>query len=163
EALASYEKALAIKPDSQGGLFNRGMLHLRLGQGKEGWEGNEHLWDEKSANTRPTLHVPQWNSDTLDARSVLVHVDKALAVSIQCIRYLVLLGRLTEAVIFLAPNPLVRLFKPLAGRVRLVTEFNPDDKYDFRCALLSLPHRFKTVVSSVTDAVPYLSAEPDSV
>jgi tetratricopeptide (TPR) repeat protein len=163
EAFASHEKVLAIKPDHQGALFNRGMLYLRLGQWREGWEGYEHRWDENSAKTRPALHVPEWGSESLDGRSILVHSEQGFGDSIQFIRYLEPLSRVTNHVTFFAPKQLVRLFQPFADRVRLISDLDSNDQYDFRCALLSLPHRFQTDVTNVPNSVPYLSAEPDRV
>jgi tetratricopeptide (TPR) repeat protein len=163
EALASYDKALALKPDFRDAWFSRGLLLLRLGQFAPGWEGYEHRWDAASNSTRPARKIPEWTSESLEGRSILIYSEQGLGDSIQFVRYLDLVKDVAGRVTFFAPKQLVRLYKPFADRVELTTELSSEEGFDFRCALLSLPHRLKTELSNIPRAVPYLFAEEELV
>jgi hypothetical protein len=66
-------------------------------------------------------------------------------------------------VTFFAPAKLIRLLRPLTPQIFLADSVVGLPHFDFRCAVMSLPYRFGTEVSSIPNEVPYLSAEKDLV
>jgi tetratricopeptide (TPR) repeat protein len=163
DALASYERAIALNPNERDAWFGRGLLLLRLGEFAAGWDGYEHRWDAAAKATRPAPKIPEWSSESLEGRSILIYSEQGLGDSIQFVRYVDLVKSLAGEVIYFAPKQLVRLYKPFADRVRLTTELSSEETFDFRCALMSLPHRLKSDLSNIPRAVPYLFAEEELV
>jgi hypothetical protein len=76
------------------------------------------------------------------------------------VRYLPLLAERKCKITFLAPTELVRLLRPSIQPVEIIDVLNVEG-IDFQVALMSLPHRFNTVLASIPGKVPYLQAEPE--
>src|SRR5262249_53816454 len=71
--------------------------------------------------------------------------------------------RMGAKVTFLCHPNLLGLFKPFAAEMELIALTGGDRRFDFQCALMSLPHRLGTEVSSVPLNVPYVFADPSRV
>jgi hypothetical protein len=81
---------------------------------------------------------------------------------IQFARYLPLLRQAGASVSFLLSLQLARLLRSVTAGVTIISELKSADAFDFQCALMSLPHWFRTDLGSVP-AVPFLSAEEELV
>jgi len=157
EALASYDKAVMLQPDYAEAFSNRGLLHLLLGSYKNGWEDYE--WRGKIPRVPPSIGSAIWRDQDLTGRHLFVSTEQGLGDTIQFARYLPLLVERKAKVTFLPPPNLIRLLRPLAVGLRIVTSIGELETFDFHCALLDLPLRFKTDLSSIPAKVPYLRAE----
>src|SRR5262249_30648464 len=62
-------------------------------------------------------------------------------------------------VTFVAPAKLVRLLRSITPQIDIVASIEDRERFDFQCALMSLPLRFGTEFSSIPNRVPYLCAE----
>jgi hypothetical protein len=51
------------------------------------------------------------------------------------------------------------LLRPLACGIEITSSIDPEQKFDFQCALMSLPHRLGTNLASIPNSIPYLHAE----
>ena len=60
---------------------------------------------------------------------------------------------------FLCHPTLVRLFQPFAADMEVTSSVEGARRFDFQCALMSLPDRFGTEIGNVPSAVPYVFAE----
>jgi len=158
EALASYDRAIALKPDYARSLANRAICKLRLGRFIEGWADYE--WRRDAAmfhGQRPDF--PIWNGERLEGRRLLILSEQGLGDVIQFVRYLPLLAQHRCEVTFLAPANLIRLLRSVANGIEIVSALGGGRTFDFQCALLSLPHRFGTDLTSIPSSIPYLQAE----
>ncbi len=160
EALASYDKALAIRPDYADALFNRGLSALLMGDFSAGWRGYEYRWDRKNAEARKLLApYPNWKGEDIREKRIIVYEEQGLGDIIQFSRFLTQLVALNAEVTFLLRSTMHRLLSVSAPSVRLVAAPPKGEDFDFQCALMSLPGAFGTSCENLPSSVPYLFAE----
>ena len=158
EALASYDKAIALKPDYADGFMNRALCRLLVGRYIEGWNDYEWRWDATDwPSKRPNF--ANWHGEDLEGRRLLVFSEQGLGDTIQFARYLPLLARNRCQITFVTIAKLTRLLRPLTSGIEVISTLGAERKFDFQCALMSLPHRFGTDLASIPNSVPYLRAE----
>jgi len=164
EAFAAYDKAIATKPGYAEGHYHRGSALLLHGRFEEGWRDFERRWETADRGfDRPVLHAEPWRGEDLKGRSIIVYSEQGLGDAIQFARFLPRLVARGARVTFLCHAVLVRLFRPLAGDME-ITAFSPADaKFDYQCALMSLPERFGIALDDLPGPVPYLFAEASLV
>ena len=160
EALASYDQAIALRPDYAEAFKSRAHCRLLAGQYKDGWQDHEWRWDTKEfPSKRPNMNAPPWRGEEVRGRRLLVFAEQGLGDVIQFVRYLPLLVERQAKVTLLTTTKLFRLLRPLAMNMEVIGATKENDSYDFQCALMSLPLRFNTDLSSIPNKVPYLAAE----
>jgi len=164
EALTGYDRAIALKPRYVIALNNRAQTRLLLGKFDEGWRDYEARLELKDQG-RPELNLPHWKGESLKGRNILIHGEQGLGDVIQFCRYVPLLAeREADARVTLAVRPnLIGLLQRLKGNFQLLSSPGPDDRFELQCALLSLPLRFGTDLTTIPAATPYLSADPAPV
>jgi tetratricopeptide (TPR) repeat protein len=165
EALASYDRALALDPDLHETFFHRGTCKLSLGRMPEGWADYEFVRKTKKyAWQRPAVTAPDWSGENLNGRTILIFAEQGQGDVFQLFRYLPVLVSRGASVTFLVPERLIRVLTGLKGGVRLESQLDPSEHFDFQLPLMSLPHRFGTTLDTIPSASgPYLSAEPARV
>ena len=86
ESVASYERALEVKPDNPQVRMSRALCWLQMGDFERGWA--EYEWRLKCKEfSIPAFRQPLWDGSPLDGRSILLYADHGLGDSIQFIRY----------------------------------------------------------------------------
>jgi tetratricopeptide (TPR) repeat protein len=162
DALASYDRAIAIRPDYPEALVARGLCKLAMGLFDTGWRDFEHRWQVKShPPLRAPTDAPLWTGEDPAGRSILVCSERGLGDVIQFSRYIPLLSQRGARVTFLVPASLRRLLDSLPATVRVTSEVAASDRFDFHCALLSLPHRLGTAERDLPLAIPYLAVDAE--
>jgi tetratricopeptide (TPR) repeat protein len=162
DALAGYDKAIALEPDFATAYFNRARGNLIVGRYKQGWKDYEWRWQAKHfPSRRPDLKVPDWQGENLSGRRLLVYGEQGLGDTIQFARYLPLLAQLGGKITFLTLEKLTRLFRQSIPSVNIISTLDQLHAIDAQVALISLPYRFDTDLSSVPNIVPYLHAEAE--
>ncbi len=159
EAKRDFEQALAMNPDLMEGRSNLGALQLLLGDFEQGWEGYEYrrIAGER-AKAEATTRWPVWNGEDIAGKTLLVLQEAAHGDAIMLARYLPMIAALgADATVECLPR-MLPLLSQLRG-VRLVTEIDPAERYDFQVHLFSLPRAFKTRLDSVPSPVAYLKAD----
>jgi tetratricopeptide (TPR) repeat protein len=160
EALACAGKALVLKPGHARAINFRSGIELLLGRFAEGWADHEWRWKVKECTSRkPALAAPEWQGEDLKGRSILIYMEQGLGDTMQFARYLPLLVKRGAKVTFSASRNLHRLLRPLGEGIETVGAIKPSHKFDFQCALMSLPLHFRTDLSSIPADIPYLHAE----
>lgn len=161
EALESYGKAIAIQPDHASAHVNRGLVHLRMGQFQQGWADYEWRWQDVHGwviKEKRNFVQPQWKGELpVAGKSILLHSEQGYGDTIQFCRYAEQVSDLGARVILEVPRALSSLLASLRGVAQIVTHGDPLPPFDFYCPLLSLPFAFRTTVSSIPAAVPYLA------
>lgn len=160
EAIPAYDAALAADPKSAEAHYHRGSALLLHGRFKDGWRDFEYRWDvaERSVD-RPELSAPEWRGEALAGKSIIVFSEQGLGDTIQFVRFLPLLVRAGAKVTFLCHPNLIRLFRPFAGTAELIGACDARRRFDFQCALMSVPHHLGVALADVPNEVPYLFPE----
>ncbi|WOJ91308.1 tetratricopeptide repeat protein [Methylocapsa polymorpha] len=164
EALVCFNEALEHKPAYSDARNNRAGALLLKGRLTEGFEDFESRWDRSNAPPRPFIQgPPQWNGENVQGKRIIVWDEQGLGDLIQFSRYL---PRLIEAgadVTLLCRRNMRRLLRSLPKPVRFIDAIDPNEKFDFQSALLSLPRGFGTTLDTIPAQAPYLYAEPDLI
>src|SRR5262249_28406189 len=96
--------------------------------------------------------------EALAGKSIVVYSEQGLGGTIQFARFLPDVARRGAKLTFLCHSNLMRLFRPFERQMEVVGSVEPGRRFDFQCALMSLPDRLNKPVP-VPDAAPYLFAE----
>ena len=162
DALASYDRAIALRPNYPEALAARGMCKLAMGDFATGWRDYESRW---RVPAHPALHAPTdaplWSGEDLGDRSILVCSERGLGDVIQFCRLVPLLVARGARVTFLVPPTLQRIFADLPRTVRVTSAVAGSDRFDFHCALMSLPYRLGVVPADNPLPIPYLAIDTD--
>jgi Flp pilus assembly protein TadD len=163
EALEHYNRALTHDPACRRALDRKSLALLALGDYREGWKlyetGLGHL-DMRGHN--PFASVKPWDGEPAPDRHLLIWSEQGLGDSLQFIRYAELCKQRVGKVSVLCPKPLVRLFKALPFVDDVFDAPREGSHFDEHVPMMSLPHRFDTVLETVPATVPYLRIDPDT-
>jgi tetratricopeptide (TPR) repeat protein len=155
EALACYGRALSLRPDYAEAHFNRAHALLITGQFEEGWK--EYEWRFAVARYDRNFDAPFWSGEALGGRSILLHAEQGFGDTLQFLRYAPLVADRGGRVVLEVPGPLVRLAGSVEGASQVVAAGEPLPAFDCHCPLINLPGVLGTTLSTIPDAVPYLS------
>jgi len=167
-ALSSYRIACSLRTDHAEALSNAALIFLLRGDLAAGWPLYE--WrlatpQFRAAHPQP-LPGARWSgSESLAGQRILVFCEQGLGDALQFARYLPLLAeRAPQAQIVVSARPaLHRIFSRLPGVSAVIDSFK-GERFDFHCALLSLPGIFGTTLKDIPSAkTPYLSVDPQWV
>ena len=165
--MASYDQALAIKPDLAEAGCNKGLSLLMAGRFDPGWrlyENRKKLggWIDYSA-TRSYPKPLLSGGETLAGTTVFVYWEQGLGDTIQFCRLAKLAEQRGANVVFSVQNRLRRLLQTLSPTIKLIGEKQAPSEFDYHCPLLSLPLAFGITVTDIRGEAPYLRAEPERV
>jgi tetratricopeptide (TPR) repeat protein len=160
DAVAWYDKALAIDGELAIARNNRSQSLTALGRLQEAWRDAEARYRTPGARALypHRLLLPLWDGRA-DCR-LLVHWEQGLGDILQHLRFLPEAARRAGQCSFECPPPLLPVMQGMAGSVSLIPATNvPPDTgpFDFRAPLLSLPY----LLQQDPDALPkppYLQA-----
>ena len=120
-ALASYDRAIAVKPDYADAYYNRSLLLLLKGDFARGWADYEWRWKSKSLPTfkgRRDFGQPLWlGKEPIAGKTILLHGEQGLGDTLQFCRYVKLVADLGGRAILEVPSPLVKLLEGLVGAI----------------------------------------------
>jgi tetratricopeptide (TPR) repeat protein len=162
DSLKSYDAALAVNPDYHEAHYHRGSTLLLTGRFEDGWRDFEHRWFVPDCGfDRPQLRAVEWKGEPLDGRSIVVYSEQGLGDTIQFARFLPELTKRGANLTFLCHPNLVRLLRPLARDFEIAGSIDGGRRFDFECALMSLPLRLNMPVPRAEQS--YLAAEADLI
>lgn len=164
EALACYDRALAIRPDDVSAHFGRSRPLLLRGEYAEGWR--EFEWRRRGGTAEAIklrgFAQPQWQGEDVAGKTLLLHAEQGFGDTLQFCRYASLVGATARVILEVQP-PLVRLCSSLAGVAQVVARGEPPPAFDLHCPLMSLPLAVGTTLDTIPSEVPYLAADPELV
>ena len=163
EAVASYDYAIAIKPDYAKAHWYKSLLKLLLGDYDEGWRLYEWRWRTATfTNTVRYYQQPLWlGEQALIGKTLLIYGEQGLGDTLQFCRYVQMAQAQGAKVILAVPRELFTLMTTLKGNVTLIEQGHELPDFDLHCPVMSLPLAFKTAVSTIPAAVPYLYSSPE--
>ena len=161
EALAGFDRAIAIQPDYAEAYWNKSLLKILIGEYLEGWKLYEWRWKkEPQINSPRAYHQPLWLGDeSIYHKTLLIYPEQGLGDYIQCIRYAALVEQLGAKVILEVPSRLLTLCSTLKGQPILIENGKPLPSFDYHCPVMSLPLALKTTVETIPAQIPYLYAD----
>jgi hypothetical protein len=125
----------------------------------EGWEHYEY---RRSKLGTPAL-TPFWRGEDIAGRRLLIHSEQGLGDAIQFLRYVPHLAAHGASVLLAVRQEIMALAATVQGVSTLVEPTYTLPRFDFSCALPSLPRMFGTTHATVPNNVPYLQADPARV
>jgi len=132
EALASYDRALALRPHFARAHVNEALSRLLIGAFDHGFEKFE--W--RLNKSRLDFAQPIWlGSNEITGSAILLHTGDGLAFGdmIQFCRYVPLVAERAARVILEVQPPLRELMNTLPGGAQIVSKGEPLPDLDLRC------------------------------
>ncbi len=164
DALANYDTALAIAPDYAEAHYHRGSLLLLLGRFEKGFADFEYRWQAEDCGfDRPELDAPEWRGEALSDKSLLVYSEQGMGDTIQFVRFLPLLVRMGAKLTFLCHPNLIALMRDYLRGVEIIPLCEKERRFDYQCALMSIPHWLGTRLDTIPVAKGYLVADASRV
>jgi tetratricopeptide (TPR) repeat protein len=156
-----FEHALALQPDLAEGHSNLGALQLLLGDFERGWEGYEYrrIAGNRCCKAELEPRFPVWNGEDIAGKKLLILEEAAHGDAFMLARYFPMFPALgIDATVECRPH-MAEILSRVPG-VRLVTEVDPAERFDYQVHFFSLPRAFKTRLGAIAAAAPYLKADP---
>jgi type IV pilus biogenesis/stability protein PilW len=162
EAEIHYRKAIELNPDFSEAHWNMAFTYLLGGNFEDGWKEYEWRWKIQDHYLQ-NISQPLWDGSDIAGRTILIHAEQGFGDTIQFIRYAPLIKQRGPKVIVACQRELAGLLKSVKHIARVVTYGGSLPEFDFHCPLLRLPLIFNTTLETIPSAVPYVSADPQSV
>lgn len=159
-AAVLLEKVLSQARDNPLARYDLSLLLLQQGDYPRGWQYYEARKLDPQLCQRSGLQrfaQPEWQGESLEGKTLLLHQEQGLGDTIQMLRYLPLLQQRGAQVIMLL-NPLLQeLARQMASAVPVFTRREQLPAFDLHCPMMSLPLRFATTLDNIPAADAYLT------
>jgi tetratricopeptide (TPR) repeat protein len=166
EAVAIYRHVKKINPDHAEAEWNVALVSMLTGNFEDGWAGREARWNTTIRSAiYPNFSEPMWlGEESIEDKTVLVHVDEGLGDTIQFVRYMPMVAALGARVVLVVPNALYPLLSDFPGVSQcLPLSSGALPVFDFHCPICSLPLAFGTRLDTIPAAKSYLPPPADSM
>jgi tetratricopeptide (TPR) repeat protein len=161
EAFAIYERLNRSGANTAMGAWNLALLQMLTGNFEAGWAGREARWEALSP-AYPKIPHPKWlGQESIEGKTILVHVDEGLGDCIQFARYLPMMADRGARVILVVSEALVPLLSDMPGVSQCFSAGTPP-AFDMHCPMSSLPLAFATRPDSIPSATSYLAPPPEA-
>jgi tetratricopeptide (TPR) repeat protein len=162
EALALLDHIRACHPANAMTDWHLALLKMLLGDFEAGWAGREARWTIPDPAPYPKFSQPMWlGQQSIQGKTILIHVDEGLGDTIQFVRYAPMLAGRGARVILAVERPLVALLAKFPGVSKcLAVSDEPLPAFDMHCPIGTLPMVFGTRLDSIPAETSYLPS-PD--
>jgi len=143
-------------------LADRWRQHMRYGDFATAWRISDRALQRRGHSCRSGQQESTWRGEPLQGKRVLVRCCYGLGDTLQFIRYVPMLRRVTRQVTLHAQASVMRLLERVEGIDGLTTRYNhvSPETYDVAVASTELPHIFRTDLLTIPAAVPYIRIAP---
>ena len=161
EALANYDRAVAIQKDYADAHFNQALALLTIGDFRRGFEKYEYRWQRTGMPARRRGQGrPLWLGEfPLQGRTLLLQAEQGLGDTIQFARYVPLLAKTGAKIVLEVQPELKALLAQLKGAASVLARDEALPAFDVYCPLGSLPLALKTEPATIPADVPYLTPD----
>jgi tetratricopeptide (TPR) repeat protein len=160
QAVACYERAIGLDSRHAQAHFNKSLCLLLSGDFARGLPLYEWRKELAPAAAGGISGAAWFGKGEVSGRTLFVHADQALGDTIEFCRF----AKLAEqrgAHLILAVQPQLReLLSGLSSTMQIVALGEAAGRFDYHCALMSLPLALRTTLADIPAAVPYLYADP---
>ena len=161
EAIVAYKEALRFLPDNAEIHKNLAIALLALGRFDAGWHEYEWRWKSKQLRSALRNYIkPQWQGETGEGRTILIHSEQGFGDTLQFCRYAPLVKEHGFHVVMAVPPSLKRVIQSLGGIDKVVTMGDALTPFDLHCPMMSLPAACHTTLETIPAKLPYLSPDP---
>lgn len=162
EAIASYDRAIALEPDNAGYRWNRALKLLLKGDYERGWKEYEWRWQGclELIGRKPRFPQSQWSGEEIRGRTLMIYREQGLGDVIQFVSYAPLLAARGAKVLLVCQPELVRLLSGAKGLAGVFSDQDALPSFDLHCPLLSLPLLLGTTLETIPASVPYIRPDP---
>lgn len=168
ESLSYYQRVLEIDPAHIDAQWNLGLSYLVLGNLKLGLplyeKGIIGVEGRTPHRIRPLYydHIPLWEGQSLEGKSILLYPEQGMGDVIQCLRYALDVRKRAAKVYLAVPAPLRGLMAQFeTENCHVLVVGQEYQEVDYQCSLVSLP--FALQVREVDYYAPYLKADPRKI
>jgi len=165
EAESAYRTALRIKPDLADAHVGLSELLLAREEYGEGWKHFE--WRRQTREwlaSHPPFPPLATSIDEFAGRKVRLRAEQGLGDTIQFVRFVKVLKRLSGAEIFLECQPaLVRLLRGQCGLSGVSSRVETSWGAQVEFPLLSLPGILAAAAGSISESRPYITCDPSGL
>src|SRR5262249_43919892 len=136
EAIASYDRALALDPEHADARANRARALLLTGDYRRGW--TEYEWRGRGKHRTRPLGRPAWDGGPLPGGTLLLHAEQGLGDTLHFARYAALAKQRSGAarVVLECQQPLAAVLTGCPGVDEVVSQGGPLPAFDRHAALL---------------------------
>jgi tetratricopeptide (TPR) repeat protein len=162
EALALLDHIRACHPANAMTDWHLALLKMLLGDFEAGWAGREARWTMPDPAPYPKFSQPMWlGQQSIQGKTILIHVDEGLGDTIQFVRYAPMLAARGARVILAVEPPLAPLLAKFPGVSKcLAVSDEPLPAFDMHCPIGTLPMVFGTRLDGIPAETSYLPS-PD--
>jgi Flp pilus assembly protein TadD len=158
EAFALYERLNRTGANMAMSDWNLSLLQMVTGDFEAGWAGREARWKALSL-VYPKLSEPMWlGKESIEGKTILVHVDEGLGDCIQFARYVPMVAARGARVILMVDDAVVPLLSGISGAAQCLPRSTERPVFDMHCPMSSLPLIFQTRLDSIPSGISYLPA-----
>ncbi|MDP5241246.1 tetratricopeptide repeat protein [Uliginosibacterium sp. 31-16] len=156
EALGDYLLAQKFAPDIPDAHWNEALCRLKIGEYEIGWKKYEWRWKGTQNAWTRNFQSPQWQGESLNERTILLHAEQGFGDTLQFCRYASLVAGLGAKVILEVQPSLVSLLGALEGVSHIVARGDDLPEFDVHCPLMSLPRVLQTTLDTIPSRTPYV-------
>ena len=162
EALASYQRAMSLKPGHADAHWNASLCLLHLGHFAQGWrlfEWRKKLAEPMGSRVSP---LPAWlGEQDISGKTLLLYWEQGLGDTIQFCRYARIAAARGARVIMEVQASLFGLLRDSFPGIQVMAAGREPPRFDFHCALMSLPFAFGTAVDTIPSEHRYIHTGND--
>ena len=162
EAIAEWQKVLALKPDDVDAHFGIGLAHLVVGRFEEGWAEYAWRWHRSDLTEqlrRPAEPLRRPDPAEWAGRTVLLYAEQGQGDTIQFLRYARLVVAAGARVLLEVPGSLRAIAASIPDIAGVYARGDEIPPYDLALPLLTLPWALGTRLETIPANVPYLRAD----
>ena len=162
DALAWFDRALALHPENADARTRRGQLALLMGDFASGWRDCEYRFGQTGNKRLPPFSQPLWRNDfPLAGKTILLIAEQGMGDALHFVRYVALVAEQSPGAILIeAHEALHPLLRTLPAPVTVLEPGRPYPAFDCYCPLMSLPFAFGTRLDTIPARIPYLAPDP---
>jgi tetratricopeptide (TPR) repeat protein len=158
EALAYFNRALALAPDYNAAMWRKSFALLARGEYREGWRLYAAcLGSPDTRGINKFAPLKPWDGTYAPDKRLLIWCEQGLGDSLHFIRYAALCKQRVGKVSVFCQKPLVRLFHTLSF-IDDASDICDRNSFDEHIPIMSLPHIFDTTLETIP-AAPYLEID----
>ncbi|HVT87833.1 MAG TPA: tetratricopeptide repeat protein [Tepidisphaeraceae bacterium] len=160
QAIGALNRAVGLKSDHPGANLNLGTTLLLRGDFERGLPLYEYrnqvngIGQVAGDNAQPI-----WDGSDLNGKRILLHSERGLGDAIQYSRYIPMVATRGGRICLVCQPELHRLLQQVEGIGALLAPGDMVPETDVRCALPSLPLKFKTTLETIPSRDLYLQAD----
>jgi tetratricopeptide (TPR) repeat protein len=161
DAVDQFEAALSIDDKTNPQIHaNLGVALIAEGRWKEGFQRYRHRFNAPGFPPRPRFNYPQWRSEPLDGKTIMLYVEQGFGDEIMSLRFAHAVQETGARVILAVRPPMLRLARSFVNGEDLILMYDqPPVEPDYMCALLDVPAFLNIDPTTIPYQGGYLAAE----